>query len=134
MAPGRAGDCRRAAGAVPPRLAPPSGDPLLPAPTGVAEDIAVARLNMGQHERLAADPPDLAVWGEGALDPGASGDPATLAAVRAVIARMGAPTLAGIHAPPRPTDPLSRRRPATTAWESPSRPTASALAPRWWSL
>jgi apolipoprotein N-acyltransferase len=69
--------------------------PARSAPTGVAEDIAVAHLNLAQHEKLASDPPDLAVWGEGALDPGASGDPATLAAVRAVIARAGAPTLVG---------------------------------------
>jgi len=33
-------------------------------PDATAEDIAVARLNVGLHERLAEDPPDLAVWGE----------------------------------------------------------------------
>ena len=32
-------------------------------PDATAEDIAVARLNAGLHERLAEDPPDLAVWG-----------------------------------------------------------------------
>jgi apolipoprotein N-acyltransferase len=69
--------------------------PARSAPTGVAEDIAVARLNVGQHERLVRDPPDLAVWGEGALDPGASSDPTTLAAVRTVLTRVGAPTLIG---------------------------------------
>ncbi len=65
------------------------------APTGVAEDIAVARLNIEQDRALALDPPDLAVWGEGALDPGAASDPATVAAMRAAIARAGAPTLVG---------------------------------------
>ena len=60
-----------------------------------AEDIAVARLNIDLHERLAADPPDLAVWGEGALDPGATSDPATSQEVVRAIADVGAPTLAG---------------------------------------
>jgi apolipoprotein N-acyltransferase len=60
-----------------------------------AEDIAVARLNIDLHERLAADPPDLAVWGEGALDPGATSDPATSQQVVRAIADVGVPTLAG---------------------------------------
>ena len=59
------------------------------------EDIGVARLNIATHERLAADPPDLAVWGEGALDPGAASDPATVDDVRRTIATVGAPTLVG---------------------------------------
>ena len=61
----------------------------------VAEDIAVARLNADLHGRLADDPPDLAVWGEGALDPGATSDPATSQLVVRTIADVGAPTLAG---------------------------------------
>ena len=60
-----------------------------------AEDIAVARLNADLHERLADDPPDLAVWGEGALDPGATSDPSTSQLVVRTIAHVGAPTLAG---------------------------------------
>jgi apolipoprotein N-acyltransferase len=60
-----------------------------------AEDIAVARMNIDLHGRLADDPPDLAVWGEGSLDPGASSDEATMEEVRAAIAKVGAPTLAG---------------------------------------
>lgn len=63
--------------------------------TGLAEDVAVADLNVEQHLRLAGDPPDLVVWGEGALDPGATEDPATFAAVREAIAAVGAPTIAG---------------------------------------
>lgn len=62
---------------------------------GFAEDVAVAGLNAERHLGLAPDPPDLAVWGEGALDPGAIADPATFAAVREAIAAVGAPTLAG---------------------------------------
>ncbi|HZD17549.1 MAG TPA: apolipoprotein N-acyltransferase, partial [Actinomycetota bacterium] len=62
---------------------------------GSAEDVAVALLNADLHRSLAADPPDLAVWGEGALDPGATEDPATFATVSDVIADVGAPTLAG---------------------------------------
>ena len=63
--------------------------------TGAAEDIAVAELNVARHRGLEEDPPDLVVWGEGSLDPGASEVPATLAAVTGAIARVGAPTLAG---------------------------------------
>ena len=69
------------------RLARPLG--------GTAEDIAVARMNVALHRELAADPPDLAVWGEGSLDPGATADPATVAAVQAAIRDVGVPTLAG---------------------------------------
>jgi len=60
-----------------------------------AEDVAVARMNVELHEGLAAEPPDLAVWGEGSLDPGATSDPATMQDVRSAIAAVGAPTLAG---------------------------------------
>ena len=64
-------------------------------PSGQTEDVAVAHLNAELHGELAADPPDLAIWGEGSLDPGASNDPATVAAVRSAIARVGSPTLVG---------------------------------------
>ena len=61
-----------------------------------AEDVRVAALNMSLHERLQqGDPPDLVVWGEGSLDPGAANDPTTIAAVRQTIASVGAPTLVG---------------------------------------
>jgi len=59
------------------------------------EDIAIAKMNVDLHRTLAADPPDLAIWGEGALDPGASRDPATIEAVQTVVRDVGAPTLAG---------------------------------------
>jgi apolipoprotein N-acyltransferase len=60
-----------------------------------AEDVGVAALNMSLHERLQGDPPDLVVWGEGSLDPGAANDPVTIAAVRQTIASVGASTLVG---------------------------------------
>jgi apolipoprotein N-acyltransferase len=60
-----------------------------------AEDVAVAQMNLALHRRLADDPPDLAVWGEGSLDPAASSDPATMEEVTSEIRRVGAPTLAG---------------------------------------
>lgn len=63
--------------------------------TGVAEDLAVARLNVEQHLRLRGDAPDLVVWGEGALDPGATADPETFDAVTGAVAAVGVPTLAG---------------------------------------
>lgn len=59
------------------------------------EDLGVARLHMALHATLADDPPDLAVWGEGALDPGAANDPATIDAVRHAIAEVGSPTIVG---------------------------------------
>jgi dolichol-phosphate mannosyltransferase len=63
--------------------------------SGVDEDLIVARRFVDVHRTLAGDPPDLALWGEGALDPAAAADPTTAAAVREVIATVGAPTLAG---------------------------------------
>lgn len=60
-----------------------------------AEDIAVARMNVELYRTLAGAPPDLGVWGEGALDPAATADPATMAMVRAAIAEVGAPALVG---------------------------------------
>lgn len=61
----------------------------------VSEDEGVARLHISMHARLASDPPDLAIWGEGALDPGAANDPEIMADVRQAIAAVGAPTLVG---------------------------------------
>jgi apolipoprotein N-acyltransferase len=85
---------------------------------GVAEDIAVARLNLEQHLRLRDDPPDLVVWGEGALDPGATADADTFAAVTDAIASVGAPTLAGAVV----DDPDGRQRTSTLAFDGSGRP------------
>ena len=56
------------------------------------EDQRVAEMNVALHRQLAADPPDLAVWGESALDPGAS---AVRTQVTGAIRDVGVPTLAG---------------------------------------
>jgi apolipoprotein N-acyltransferase len=58
------------------------------------EDVAVARMNIELHERLADDPPDLAIWGESAVDPGAT-QPEVFGAIRRIVAAVGAPTLMG---------------------------------------
>ena len=58
----------------------------------VEGDIAVTRLNLDLHETLTDDPPDLAVWGESALDPGSL---EVLDEVRSTIASVGAPVLSG---------------------------------------
>ena len=58
------------------------------------EDQRVAEMNIALHRRFAADPPDLAVWGESALDPGASATDFRLQVTRA-IRDVGVPTLAG---------------------------------------
>jgi len=64
-------------------------------PSSVEEDIEVARMHLALHRSLVAEPPDLVVWGEGALDPGAAADPTTAAQVRDTIAAVGAPTVVG---------------------------------------
>ncbi len=63
--------------------------------SSVGEDEGVARLHIALHAHLASDPPELAIWGEGALDPGAANDPRIVADVRRTIAAVGAPTLVG---------------------------------------
>jgi apolipoprotein N-acyltransferase len=60
-----------------------------------SEDERVARLHIALHARLASNPPDLAIWGEGALDPGAANDPRIVDDVRRAIAAVRVPTLAG---------------------------------------
>ena len=55
-------------------------------------DVAVTRLNLDLHRSLQGDPPDLAVWGESALDPGSL---AIIDEVRATIADVGVPVVAG---------------------------------------
>jgi apolipoprotein N-acyltransferase len=69
-------------------------------PAGVSpveEDLLVAQRNIDVHRSIGADPdrPDLIVWGEGALDPGALADQQTMSEVRGAIASVGVPTLAG---------------------------------------
>ncbi|HSL12175.1 MAG TPA: apolipoprotein N-acyltransferase [Actinomycetota bacterium] len=59
------------------------------------EDLAIARTHVDLHRSLSADPPDLVVWGEGALDPGAARDTSTATAVREAIADVGVPALVG---------------------------------------
>jgi apolipoprotein N-acyltransferase len=59
------------------------------------EDLIVARRFVDLHRSLVADPPDLVLWGEGALDPAAAADPTTAAAVTEAIASVGVPTVAG---------------------------------------
>ena len=56
-------------------------------------DIAVTRLNLDLHRTLQSAPPDLAVWGESALDPGSLD---ILNEVRGTIADVGVPVLAGV--------------------------------------
>ena len=55
-------------------------------------DIAVTRLNVSLHRALRQRPPDLAIWGESALDPGSI---EILDEVRAAIAAVGVPVLTG---------------------------------------
>jgi apolipoprotein N-acyltransferase len=55
-------------------------------------DIAVTRLNLDLHRRLKDSPPDLAVWGESALDPASL---QILDEIRATITDVGVPVLAG---------------------------------------
>ncbi|HEX6131752.1 MAG TPA: apolipoprotein N-acyltransferase, partial [Actinomycetota bacterium] len=64
-------------------------------PSVANEDLEVARLHVEAHAALAADPPDVALWGEGSLDPEAPADPATAEAVRRAIADVGVPTIVG---------------------------------------
>ena len=67
-----------------------------PGTDGLEEDRIVAERNVEVHRSLAGGPrPDLVLWGEGALDPGASSDPATVQAVRSAIAEVGAPAAIG---------------------------------------
>lgn len=63
--------------------------------SGVDEDLIVAARHVQLHGDLVSDPPDLALWGEGALDPSAAADTATMEAVSRAIAEVGTPTVAG---------------------------------------
>ncbi len=68
-----------------------------PGTSSVEEDKIVAQRNIALHRTLAGEGtrPDLILWGEGALDPGAEEDPATMAAVRSAIGSVGVPTAIG---------------------------------------
>ncbi len=81
--------------------------------SNVDEDLAVARLHVDAHERLRSNPPDLAVWGEGALDPSAAADAATIASARDVIASVGAPTIVGAVL----DDPDARQRTSVVVFD-----------------
>jgi apolipoprotein N-acyltransferase len=72
-------------------------DVRVPAGTStVEEDLVVAHRNIDAHRSLGRDSgADLVVWGEGALDPAALQDPATVAAAREAIATVGVPTTIG---------------------------------------
>jgi apolipoprotein N-acyltransferase len=73
-------------------------DTRVPAGTTAAEqDVIVAEGHVDQHLTLAddPDPPDLILWGEGALDPVAAADEVTMEQVRAAIATVGIPTVVG---------------------------------------
>jgi apolipoprotein N-acyltransferase len=80
---------------------------------GADEDAAVARLNIDRHLELTPDPPDLVVWGEGALDPGVTADPLLMSAVSQAIATVGAPTIAGAVT----VDPDGAERTVTLAFD-----------------
>jgi apolipoprotein N-acyltransferase len=58
------------------------------------QDHAVAEMNMALDRTLVSDPPDLAVWGESSLDPGAN-LPGFRPLVVQTIREVGVPTLAG---------------------------------------
>ena len=63
---------------------------------GVGEDLRVAALNIAQHQLLSqGPPPDLVVWGEGALDPEAAANPEVREIVARVVAQVGTPTIVG---------------------------------------
>jgi apolipoprotein N-acyltransferase len=84
---------------------------------GTDEDVAVARLNIDRHLELTQDPPDLVVWGEGALDPGVTADPLLMSAVSQAIATVGAPTIAGAVT----DDPDGTERTVTLAFDGAGR-------------
>ena len=72
----------------------------------VAKDRSIARMHAALHRTLAGRAPDLVVWGESSLDPGAN-DPATLREVEGAIREVGAPTLLS-STRPGPTGALRR--------------------------
>ncbi len=60
------------------------------------EDLIVARRHVDLHGSLSSEaPPDLVLWGEGAMDPLAAADPSTAAAVSDAVSALGVPTAIG---------------------------------------
>ncbi len=55
----------------------------------------IARMDAAAQRTLRTSPPDLVLWGEGALDPQGLADPRVRADVRSAIAAVGAPTVIG---------------------------------------
>jgi apolipoprotein N-acyltransferase len=67
-----------------------------PGTSSLNEDLAVAQRLVALHRTLIGEPrPDLVVWGEGSLDPGASADPTVVSAVERAIRAVGAPASIG---------------------------------------
>ena len=56
---------------------------------------SIAQMDASAQRTLTADPPDLVVWGEGAVDPAALADPRIVADIRSAIREVGAPTVIG---------------------------------------
>ena len=62
-----------------------------PGTSALDEDLIVAGRNVELHRTLVGGPsPDLVVWGEGALDPGALADATTLTEVQGAVSALGA--------------------------------------------
>lgn len=55
----------------------------------------IAAMDATAQRTLQANPPDLVVWGEGAVDPAALADPRVVAEIRSAISAVGAPTVIG---------------------------------------
>ena len=55
----------------------------------------IAAMDAALQRTLRGRPPDLVVWGEGAVDPAALADPRVVAEIRSAISTVGAPTLIG---------------------------------------
>jgi apolipoprotein N-acyltransferase len=73
-----------------------------------AGDVTVTRLNLELHRTLRVDPPDLAIWGESALDPASLVD---IESIRRTIRGVGVPVVAGststdVRTPGRRDGPL----------------------------
>jgi apolipoprotein N-acyltransferase len=90
-------------------------DVRVPPDTSVAdEDRIVADRHIELHRSLAGGPsPDLVLWGEGALDPAAAADAATVGAVQEAIATLDTPTTVGAVV----NDPTGAQRTSVLAFD-----------------